>query len=157
MDAILRALEGLDVVVVTGHDATRIAEFASCRTVFNPSYADGIGTSIAAGVRASDGALGFLIVHADMPELRSEVVRSITSEAASDRIVAPVYEHEPERLGHPVFFGRNFRAELLALDGDSGARDILQRHASAVHRVQVPGRLDDVDTPEAYERLTRGS
>jgi molybdenum cofactor cytidylyltransferase len=61
-------------------------------------------------------------------------------------IAAPVDEHG--RRGHPVGFSRALRAELVALDGDEGARALLARHSSSITKVPVedPGIFVDIDT-----------
>ncbi len=52
--------------------------------------------------------------------------------------------------GHPVLFPRRFLADLQALRGDTGARDLLARARPVL--VPRPGRraLTDLDTPEAW-------
>ena len=49
--------------------------------------------------------------------------------------------------GHPVGFGAAVRDELLALDGDTGARALLERHAEDVRVVDCsdPGVIYDID------------
>jgi molybdenum cofactor cytidylyltransferase len=65
--------------------------------------------------------------------------------ASGNRIVVPVFRR---RQGHPVHFGESFRRELAQLEGDFGARAILDRHPEAVTEVEVDdqGVIVDVDT-----------
>jgi molybdenum cofactor cytidylyltransferase len=146
---------GLEVLVVTGRDAEEVAQAATpARTVFNPRFEDGLGTSIATGAGACKGDGGFLIALADMPNLRPHVVWDLLirlSHASPDAIVAPVYKEDAGRLGHPILFGAKYQDALMALGGDAGARAILQTHQDKVLRVPVSGRLDDVDTPADLE------
>jgi molybdenum cofactor cytidylyltransferase len=60
-----------------------------------------------------------------------------------------------DRRGHPVGFCASLRNELLALDGDVGARGTLDRHSNHITRVDVDdeGVLLDVDTPEDLKKL----
>ena len=60
------------------------------------------------------------------------------------------------RRGHPVGFSAQLRSQLLALDGDTGARAILQRLSDRLVRVAVddPGILVDIDRPEDLAALT---
>ena len=55
--------------------------------------------------------------------------------------------------GHPVLFGRRFFEALRGLEGDRGARAILDEHPEFVTDVALPGRAaeTDLDTPEAWE------
>lgn len=107
----------------------------------------GMGFSLAAGVAAAPAAAGWLIALADMPYIKESTVARLAAElAAGATLVAPVYRG---RRGHPVGFGRGYRAELLALRGDRGARAILDRSLALLTPIAVddPGVLYDVDWP----------
>ena len=106
----------------------------------------GMGHSIACGVRATSEASGWLIALADMPFIRPETIRQVADLLRTDaRLAAPLYRG---RRGHPVGFNRIFYRELVSLSGDAGARDILDRHAAALHTFSCddPGTLIDIDT-----------
>src|SRR5690606_32257192 len=110
-----------DAVCVTGRDAMSIAELASeadIRPVYNPLFAKGMGTSIAAGVRTLGPDLdGIFIVPGDMPALRPELYRSLAARWSAGKIVVPVFEGQ---RGHPVLFPAALRGDLERLSGDSG-------------------------------------
>jgi len=114
----------------------------------------GMGHSLAAGVRASADAGGWIIALGDMPRVRPETIQAIARDlAAGARIVVPVYQGQ---RGHPVGFAASTRADLLALAGDVGARPLLERYADEVRRLPVddPGILQDVDTQEDLARVS---
>jgi molybdenum cofactor cytidylyltransferase len=139
---------GLDVVVVTGRDAEDVAHsVAPARTVFNASFAGGLGTSIAAGVAQVPEESAVLIALGDMPSLRKDVVESLLDRASRDTIVVPRYQETPEEPGHPVLFGQSFRAALLQLNGDKGARAVIESNAASVVILDLPGALPDLDAP----------
>lgn len=139
---------GLEVVVVTGRDAEEVARsVAPARTVFNPSFASGLGTSIAAGVAQVPEESAILIALGDMPSLRKDVVESLLDRASRDAIVVPRYQETPDRPGHPVLFGQSFRAALLQLKGDRGARAVIESNTASVVTLDVPGVFPDVDEP----------
>lgn len=120
---------------------------AGCNTVVCKNAADGMGTSLAAGVRAALGADGWILALADMPFIRPETIRTLVRALAEGAgIAAPVYKSE---RGHPVGFARRFLDDLLALSGDEGARRILEAHTDRITLIEVddPGVLRDVDTP----------
>ncbi len=150
------------IVAVLGHRADAVGAALAGRgveTVLNPDYADGLSSSIAAGVRAAPaGADGYLIALGDMPAVAAGTVSLVCRafEAASPpAIVVPVHAG---RRGHPVLFGRAYREELLGLSGDVGARRLFSRHAGRVVEAAVddPGVLTDVDT-EAQYRAAAGA
>ncbi|KSW25745.1 MULTISPECIES: nucleotidyltransferase family protein [unclassified Pseudomonas] len=115
----------------------------------------GLGHSLAAGVAAlaDNPATSVAILLADMPWIAPQTLRLLASHASEQHIVFPL--HQGQR-GHPVLFGRAFWPELRALQGDEGARAVLQAHREAWQPIDVndPGVLRDVDTPAA---LTPGS
>lgn len=138
---------GLDVVVVTGRDAEQVAQAVEpARSVHNERYKEGLGTSIACGVAACAPDRSILIALGDMPDLSAEVVRLLADASEPDAIVAPQYADEPERPGHPVIFGPAFRMELLGLEGDEGAKRVLQAHRDKLRLLPVPGHLPDYDS-----------
>lgn len=141
---------GLQVVVVTGRDAREVAEaVAPAQTVLNPRFHEGLGTSIAAGVAEVPEGDHVLIALGDMPGLRPDVVRALVACADTDKIVAPTYTDQPGVPGHPVLFGARFREHLIQLEGDEGARRVIEANSGCVVRIEVSGTFEDVDTPDA--------
>ena len=117
-------------------------------TVWCAEARNGMGHSLAAGVAASPDAGGWLVALGDMPfilpQTLLQVVRALEAGAS---LAAPWLNGQ---RGHPVGFAACWRAELLALAGDAGARDILGRHRGVMQRIDTtdPGVLRDVDTPQ---------
>lgn len=121
-------------------------ERTGIRIVTSAEARDGMGYSLAAGVRASAGADGWLVALADMPWLQAATLRMLVEALDSGSpLVAPVFAG---RRGHPVGFSAPFGTALQALGGDQGARTLLERHADELHRLAVndPGVVRDVDT-----------
>ena len=120
-------------------------EQEGCQVTMFQGAARGMGASMAHGVAQARGADGWVVALADMPRIRSDTVKSvITALQQGALIAAPV--HKGER-GHPVGFGAALRDELLALDGDQGARAVVERHRDSVQLIECddPGVLFDVD------------
>ena len=120
-------------------------EQEGCQVTMFQGAARGMGASLAHGVAQARGADGWVIALADMPGIAPDTIKRVIAaleEGAS--IAAPV--HKGER-GHPVGFGAQLRDELLALDGDQGARAVVERHREAVNLVECddPGILLDID------------
>lgn len=147
------------VIVVTGYEAGRVAEALrglDVRVVTNPAYADGLSTSMRAGLTALppgiDGALIFL---GDMPEVEIPVIHALlaafTGPAA---ICAPV--HRGQR-GNPVLWGSSYFAEMISLTGDVGAKPLMARHANHLIEVEVAtdSIFEDVDSPADLARLNQ--
>lgn len=143
--------ESIAVIRPRAQKLGKMLREAGCNTVVCKNAAEGMGVSLAEGVRAAADAHGWVVALADMPYLRSETVRIVAkglSEGAA--IAAPAYRGE---RGHPVGFARRFKDELSALRGDAGARDILKAHPDwiTLYEVDDPGVLRDIDEPSDLE------
>jgi molybdenum cofactor cytidylyltransferase len=152
-DAVL-ATTARPVVVVTGHDAPRVrAALAGREVIFahNPDYRAGLASSLKAGVAAlGDKVDGALVCLGDMPWVRPEHVEALLAAFADDTAAICVPVHERKR-GHPVLWPARYFGEIARLEGDVGARALLDEHADRVRLVPVadPGVALDVDTPDA--------
>ncbi len=150
---LLEALpESIAVVRPRAQKLGKMLRDAGCNTVVCKNASEGMGTSLAAGVRATSDAEGWIVALADMPFLRAETVRAVAqaiSEGAA--IAAPVYRGE---RGHPVGFARRFLDELSSLHGDDGARQFIKQHPEWVKLLEVddPGTVHDIDKPSDLER-----
>lgn len=158
-----RALDGLrrtdvdEVVVVLGADADRIRREVSLtgvRAISNPDAAQGMSTSLRAGVRAAASTSeAFLIVLGDQPFVDPATVNAILARRKSTeaRILVPTYRGV---RGNPVLIHRSFSGEIEALTGDVGCRGLVRAHSAEVLEVPVedPGVLIDLDTQEEVSR-----
>lgn len=143
------------VIVVTGHERPKVeAALAGLRVRFvhNPDYAAGLSTSLKAGLAAlppeSDGAIVCL---GDMPQVTAGLIDRMLEAfdpARGALVVVPTIEG---KRGNPVVWSRRFFPDLMALEGDVGARHLIGTHADAVAEVPVEdsAALTDVDTPDA--------
>ena len=150
------------VVVVTGHMRDDVAVALAgldIQLTHNPRYADGLSTSLAAGIKAlPGGADGALIALGDMPGvLPAHFDRLIASFAPNEGRAICIAMHAGKR-GNPVLFAAEFFAELKEITGDTGARYLIGRHQEQVAEVEMDsaGVLIDVDTPEALAALRGG-
>jgi molybdenum cofactor cytidylyltransferase len=135
------------VVRPTDHRLIEAFSALGVYVVENPSFDEGMGTSLATGVRAAAEANGWLVVLADMPWVRSTTIRMLANglrDGAS--MIAPVYGG---RRGHPVGFATRWREKLQGLSGDEGARELIAEHADelVLHTTTDAGVLRDVDRP----------
>jgi nicotine blue oxidoreductase len=141
------SLGGADpVVVVLG---AAVAEVPGAdEVVVNADWAEGMGSSLRAGLAASAlaGCGAVLVLLVDQPGVRTTAVRRLL--AAYDEgadLAQAVYAGE---RGHPVLIGRAHWAGVAALAvGDVGARAYLAEHAAQVVEVPCGGDARDADTP----------
>jgi molybdenum cofactor cytidylyltransferase len=147
------------VIVVTGHQRERMEQALAglpVRFVHNPDFDQGLGTSLKAGIAAvpedSDGAVVCL---GDMPQVRADLIDQLMQAFDPDKgalVILPTFDG---KRGNPVLWSRRFFPELMAVEGDVGARHLIGHYAEAVLDVPVGDRaaLLDVDTPEALRAL----
>jgi molybdenum cofactor cytidylyltransferase len=157
------ASEAQRVLVVTGHqpDAVRAALAGlDVALVGNSDFAMGLSTSLKAGIRAVPReCTGALVLLGDMPRIEAAHLDAMIAAFASEAgaaIVVPT--HEGQR-GNPVLWPAELFGEMLALEGDMGARSLLARHAQQVREIDLgtDAVLMDIDTPEALARLRGGA
>jgi len=134
-------------IVSPGSPLQALLEQAGLRTIVSERAHEGMGESLKSGIAATPDAHGWLIALADMPFVQPATHASLIAalqEGAA--IAAPSYQGQ---RGNPVGISSRFRAELLAVSGDAGARHILKNHAYEIRMVGVddPGVLKDIDTP----------
>ena len=142
------------VIVVTGHRADDIGETLeglNVRIVHNADFADGLATSLKAGLTAvPEDAGGALVLLADMPGVTTAIIDRLIDAFHARPVPAIVLPTISGKRGNPVLWSRAFFPELMTVTGDTGARHILALHEDAVERVEIGAAAGvDVDTPEA--------
>jgi molybdenum cofactor cytidylyltransferase len=153
-----------ELIVVTGAEhAAYVAALDGlpARFVANPYWDEGIGGSIAAGVRAlSETPQGVFIVPGDLPNLTGAVFQRLAevfTEAAGNRIVVPVTAEGEQRT--PVLWPRRLFPKLAALSGSKGGKSLLDTLPD--ERLDVAfgdeSAFADIDTPGDYARLIAGA
>ena len=156
------ASKASEVIVVTGHQSELIEqalEGLKVKFVRNPDFAGGLASSVKAGIAAVPGnADGAVICLGDMPLIDAKLIDRLVEAFAPDRgnlIVVPAADG---RRGNPVLWSRRFFNELMTLEGDTGARHLIGKHAEVVAEVPVEGNSAflDIDTPQALESARRG-
>jgi molybdenum cofactor cytidylyltransferase len=133
----------------------QILEAAGCGILESERTAQGMGASLAAGIEATAAAEGWIVALGDMPLIKPRTISAVKGALESGARIAAPFDHDGRR-GHPVGFGAALRAELLALEGDLGARDVLRRHAADIVRIETDdaGIFVDIDTPQDLAGLS---
>jgi len=147
------------VIVVTGHQRDRIEAALSglpVRFVHNSDYAEGLGTSLKAGIAAvPENADGAIVCLGDMPQVDAALIDRLIAAFDPERGALVVLPSIEGRRGNPVVWSRRFFHDLMAIQGDIGARHLIGTYAEAVVDVPVAGgaALTDVDTPESLSAV----
>lgn len=155
IDALVDA-EVDELIVVTGHDAVRVASRLAlppdARVVYNAAYREGQSTSLGAALHAlGDESEATVVLMADQPGVTAEVVRALVTRfrATRKQIVRAMYRDGPG----PTLLSREIYAEAGHLHGDVGARVLIASNPEWVEDVAIDAPAPhDIDTPEDLER-----
>jgi molybdenum cofactor cytidylyltransferase len=147
------ASKAVSVTVVLGHEAEKVEALLAGRKVNlvrNPEFAQGMSTSLRAGIAALPAeAAAAVVLLADMPRISAvQVDRLIDAfEAKQPSIVVP---QRKGKRGNPILWPREFFAQMQAVSGDKGARGLLEEHPQRIRSVEMDDDAihADVDTPE---------
>ncbi len=148
------------VVVVVGAAREQVVAALAglpLEIVVNADYAAGQSTSLRAGIGALPPEIAAaLVLLGDQPFVTPSILNTLIAawRASAAPIVAPIYRGQ---RGNPVLFSRALFPDLLAVEGDQGARGVLAANRDLIEGVPFDddAPLADIDTPEEYARLVR--
>ena len=158
VDAVLMS-SARPVIVVSGNAAAEVERALKGREVTfvrNPHYAEGLSTSLRAGLAAlPDDSDGVLVCLGDMPAVSAAAMAKLIAAlnpAEGRGIVVPTYQG---KRGNPVLFARDYFGEAAAARGDGGAKHVIAEHEDVVCEVEMDDAsvLADADTPAAFAAL----
>ena len=147
------------VLIVTGHHGEEVVRSLAgrpVRIVSAPDYAAGLSASLRAGLAAVPPECpAVLVCLGDMPLVTGRMMQRLLDayDPNEDRtIVAPTCRGA---VGNPVLWDRRFFPEIMALQGDSGARRLMERHMASVALVDIgdDAVLRDFDTAQSLAEL----
>jgi molybdenum cofactor cytidylyltransferase len=147
------------VIVVTGHQRERVEAVLSglpVTFVHNPDFADGLSTSLKAGIAAVPADVGGAVVClGDMPQVEASLIDRLITAFDPEHGALVVVPTIDGKRGNPVVWSRRFFFDLGALEGDVGARHLIASYPEAVVEVPVAdtAAFVDIDTPEALSAV----
>lgn len=109
----------------------------------------GMGDSIAAAVRATADAGGWLVLPGDLPLVQAESLRAVAQALQAASVVLPFYRGT---RGHPVGFAREHAQALQALTGPEGAAAIVRAAKPLKLELDDEGIVTDIDTVDDLAR-----
>ncbi len=145
-------------LVVLGADATAMREAVAdldVRSVMCDDWQRGQSASLQAGVSAlEDGIEGVLVLLCDQVGLDAAHANTLL-QAWHDEPTRAVASAYADVIGVPAVLPRAWFADVLRLQGDRGARDLLRRRDAEVVKIAAPALARDVDTPRDARVVTR--
>jgi molybdenum cofactor cytidylyltransferase len=145
------------IVVVYSSDDVKNAVGADAELVHNPRAHTGMASSLQAGIGAMRPDMeAALVMLGDQPMVGSRTVSALLRgwrrEGARPAIAVA---RDEGKWTPPVVLARELWDELMTLEGDAGARQLLDRRPELVDIVPTLDRLDDIDTPADYANIVR--
>ena len=149
------------VVVVTGAHAElcrREFDRLDVREAFNVDWETGMASSVRTGiehlVNMDAGIAAAVLLLCDQPHVSADVISGLLEarRATGKQVIASSYGGS---FGVPALFSKCLFNELTQLEGRSGAKEIIKRHASEAHFLPFPEGGVDVDTPDDFSRLIK--
>lgn len=143
-----RVLERVLAVIPENDEALQQdLRLAGCEILIHPQSDRGMGSSLAAGIRAialnEQLPTTCVVALADMPWIHPTTIRDLCLLESDAPIVAPQYQGQ---RGHPVRFDASLFEQLSRLDGDTGARSLMRTHAVHLMPCSDVGTIRDIDT-----------
>ena len=140
------------VYTVLGNQSELInRQISRTQVIQHPQWAQGIGSSIAAGVsylRPDFDAI--LIMLGDQPMITSTHLGQLIELYKGQQAVCSFYQ---ENLGVPAIFGKMHFDPLTKLTGDQGAKQLLKGLSPAPKTVPLELMYRDIDYPQDIDRL----
>ena len=151
----------LPTYVVTGYQGEKVrAALAglSLNFVENPHYMQGMSTSLKAGISAlHEDVDAVMMLLADMPRVSATLLRDMIDDYKAQPEAAALVPVLDGQRGNPVILSRRLFAGLMQLEGDQGARKLLERTPDVVEFQVADASIRlDIDTREALARLSSG-
>ena len=157
---VARQVTAQPVVVLGAHLQLleAVLEPGAVQVVHNHSWREGIASSIRAGLVAAKqqtpGVDQVIFMVCDQPYVSAALLQELVlaRQKTGKAIIASAYAGT---MGIPALFDRSLFSQLLDLEGDTGAKKIIQQHSSEVYAVPFPMGDIDIDTAEEYNDLLR--
>jgi xanthine/CO dehydrogenase XdhC/CoxF family maturation factor/CTP:molybdopterin cytidylyltransferase MocA len=159
VDTALELHGGATIVVVNNGSGETVNQPGQMPVdvIVNENAKDGMAGSIRKGMEHIADAYPYLthvlIMLCDQPFVNTMHLRSLIDKQQSAGTLA-VASYYDGRKGVPALFHRSLFPELQNLEGDSGAKHLIERLGDTVVAVDFPEGAIDVDTKEMFQQIT---
>jgi molybdenum cofactor cytidylyltransferase len=153
------AVNPAEIIVVLGHNAAEISEVLRdepVKIVVNEEFSKGMSSSLKAALHhISPDSDTYVFMLGDQPLVTADLLQVLLQHHSASRfgITVPVYRNEK---GRPVVMDSKYREELMTLEGEIGAKQVIDAHPDDVQEIPVDSEevIVDIDTQEEYRRYS---
>jgi molybdenum cofactor cytidylyltransferase len=144
------------IIIVLGFQTSRVKKIIvknkKINFVYNKNYKFGMASSIKTGLkRISKKNIGFLIIHADMPNISRKIINKLYDviKSKDKEIFVPTYKR---KLGNPVGFKYSMIKTLKKIKGDKGAKKIIKKNKKKIYLIKVNSEsiFNDLNTTRDF-------
>ena len=156
-----------EIIVVLGYERKKIENIIGknkkIKFVYNKDFKNGISSSIITGLYSvSKKAEAFFICLGDMPNVNQNIYNKLIKTRYNynkklkpehkKEIIVPTYE---EKEGNPVLFSKFMKSKILLIEGDCGAKKIIELNKNKILNVPFNNKaiISDFDTQESFNSL----
>ena len=149
------------IVVVLGANSDRISleiNDLPVHIIYNPQWQQGMSTSIATGIAAllemNIDLNAVIVALGDQPFVTERVYNCLTQSYYQNEVKAVACNYS-DTLGVPAIFDCTLSPELLDMNHQGGAKQILHRYSDRAFNLDLPEAAIDIDTPADYQKLLK--
>ncbi|MBR0518379.1 nucleotidyltransferase family protein [bacterium] len=147
-----------EIIVVLGREKEKLQNIFKkydVKTVYNENYINGIGTSVACGVKnLSKNSNACMMALADMPKISLETISKLINfyKTNQENIIIPTLN---DKRGNPTIFPSRFYIELQKLNADKGGSIVIKNNPKFVKEIEVETDeiFFDIDNKEVWENF----
>ena len=143
-----------ELIIILGHEKEIIEKLIvsnkKIKIVFNKDFKNGLSSSIKTGLRhLSRNTNAFFICLADMPLVNKNIYNELIKSMENNEIVVPTYKGQ---YGNPVLFSKSMKNSIMKIQGDIGAKDLIELNKDKVlkHEVNDRGIKKDFNTIDHF-------
>ena len=128
-----------ELIVVLGYQKEIIKKLIDknekIKIVFNKNFESGMSSSIKIGLNnLSKSTDAFFICLGDMPMVSQDTYNKLIKSKNNKEIIIPTYNGEQ---GNPILFSKTIKDQIMKIQGDVGAKKILELNKSKILSVEI--------------------
>jgi len=156
-----------ELIIVIGHEKEIILKIIEdnrkIKFIYNNDFASGVASSIKIGLKnISKKSEAFFICLGDMPNVNQNIYNKLIKSKNSynkkfnnkykKEIIIPTFENQ---YGNPVLFSKFMKEKIMKINGDNGAKEIIQLNQDKILNIPFnqDGILLDFDTEDNFKTL----
>jgi len=144
-----------ELIIVLGHQKEIIENIIDknnkIKIIFNDQFKTGMASSIKTGIEnLSTKSEAFFICLGDMPDVNKEIYNNLIKQLKNNKIIVPTFKN---KQGNPVLFSKSLKEKIMAIEGDVGAKKILEKNNKIIFNFEVNSQsiLKNYNTLDSFK------